>query len=733
VGEPFEAAALRAIEACRFEPARRGERAIPARFRYAMSFSAPSVDAAGEDTAVEAPAPSHAPLAAPEPAGEEPAAPGASAAPENTPAAPANSDLAVVDEGFGATAQVEAPPREVTRRTVAKERLLEIPGTSGDALRAIEVMPGVGRTSTTQGDPILRGAGWNDSRSYVAGVPVPLLFHFGGVKSAFNSRLLDRVDLYPGNFSVRFGRATGGVVDAIVRGPAEDRLHAVVDLSLLDASALVESPLGEHAGAAIAARRSNVDLVFDQVVPDDAFNVVAAPLYWDYQALSRVQLGARHRLDVLAFGSRDSLKLFFKEPSALDPGLRGDVGVTIEYHRAQARLRSTLADWLEQDVALTWGKTDGTQAFGAQGARFDMHELFGRAEWRARLARQAQLNVGLDFESQFLSGRYVGGAAPQAEGDPSVADPSLTVETKRVSGNFNVLRPAGYAELELRPVEPLLLVPGVRADYYSDIDAWSFDPRLSARYEASAATTLKTGVGLFSQSPLYYEALEGFGNPELKPTRAWHASLGLEQRIGSAFELGAEGFFKHLESRVVSTPGGAPPGFVNDGTGRIFGGEFSAQLELPRTYGYLAYTLSRSERNDRGEGYRPFEKDQTHVLSVTGQRELGRGWELGMRFRLVSGDPYTPVNGAVYDATVDQYRPLYGAPYSRRNPVFHQLDVRVEKEWTVSVLKLAAYLDLQNAYNAQHSEGFGYSYDYSQREAIAGLPIFPNLGFRGEL
>jgi hypothetical protein len=47
--------------------------------------------------------------------------------------------------------------------------------------------------------------------------------------------------------------------------------------------------------------------------------------------------------------------------------------------------------------------------------------------------------------------------------------------------------------------------------------------------------------------------------------------------------------------------------------------------------------------------------------------------------------------------------------------------------------KLSCFLDVQNAYNAKNYEGFEYSYDYQKRQAIAGLPLLPNLGVRGEL
>jgi hypothetical protein len=76
---------------------------------------------------------------------------------------------------------------------------------------------------------------------------------------------------------------------------------------------------------------------------------------------------------------------------------------------------------------------------------------------------------------------------------------------------------------------------------------------------------------------------------------------------------------------------------------------------------------------------------------------------------------------------------VYGAVNSTRNPAFHQLDLRLEKSWRIGVGSLATYLEVINAYNAENREGTSYSYDYSQSEAVGGLPIFPNLGLRGEL
>ena len=66
---------------------------------------------------------------------------------------------------FEAVAEVKAPPREATKRTLPREQLTTVPGTRGDALRAIEIMPGVARAQfgTNPGPPSLRGGPPSDA------------------------------------------------------------------------------------------------------------------------------------------------------------------------------------------------------------------------------------------------------------------------------------------------------------------------------------------------------------------------------------------------------------------------------------------------------------------------------------------------------------------------------------------------------------------------------------------
>lgn len=664
-----------------------------------------------------------APAAAATPAPEEPA----------QAAAPEPDELPLEDEEYGATAEVEGAPPEPAERAISGERLTRTAGTRGDAMLAVETLPGVGRTS---GDarPILRGAAQEDSQAYVDGIPIPLLFHFGGVTSTFSSRLLDRVTLQPSNFPARYGRVTGGVVEGRVRSPRRDGLHGVVDVSLVDSSVLAEGPLGEGTGVAFGARRSNLDAAFEAFVPEDAYRVVAAPVYWDYQGMVEHDLGEDHTLRLLAFGSRDQIELVFATPADEDPSLRGVVGGTLEYHRVQARAAGRVTRQATYELGVTVGKFHVLQQIGPLYQDFDNDQLFVRGEWRQSLGEHLDASFGLDLAASYWDARYRGPQPGQFEGDPSGREPIGARRELRSGASSSLEQPAAWVELAWRPSSRVTIVPALRVDHFAQIGATTFDPRLSARARVAERTTLKSGVGLYTQPPEFWQTLPEVGNPEVGPFRALHLTTGVEHRLRPALRAGVDLFARTMFDRIVATEGSRPPFFENDGWGRAYGVETWVDGEVAAGHTVLAaYTLSRSERRDRADAIRPFDKDQPHVLSLTTSHDLGAGWSAGTRFRLVSGNPQTPVRGAVYDASQDLYRPVYGPTGSERDPTFHQLDLRLEKQFRIGPGSLAVYLEVQNAYLAENAEGYRYSYDYTRREAVPGVPILPNLGIRGEL
>jgi hypothetical protein len=644
--------------------------------------------------------------------------------------APADEELA-----YEGVAEVEAPPREPTKRELPKERLTTVPGTRGDALRAIEIMPGVGRTqfATNAGPPLLRGSWSNESLVLIDGIQAPLLYHFGGITSFFNSHLLESVTLYPGNYSARYGRAAGGAVDVRVRDPKSDGFHAMLELSAIDSFALVEGPVTDSTSVALAARRSNVDLFFDALISDDSTAVIAAPVYWDYQAILAHRFDDAHQLRVIAYGDHDAFELHLGEAAEDDPGLAGEFGSRIGLHRLQVEVAQRFSDEVGQKFTLSAGPSAGRGRVGDIQYDFQLWAVEGRAEWSLLPAPWLRVDAGLDLEMTYATFRYRGPLPPPEEGLPSQGK-LASESTSVIASHLNAFRPAAFIEASIRPVPSLLLVPGIRADYYHDVGDWSVDPRLATRLTLGTSTTLKGGVGYYAQPPQIWEAMPAFGNAELEAFRTLQTSAGVEQVLGEHVRADVDVFYKHWEDRIVSTPGGAPPRYVNAGTGDAYGAEFLVDISIAeRSRTYFSYTLSRSTRDDAGQPTRLFDRDQTHNLSLATNYDFGHGVSAGARFRYVTGNPYTAPRASVYDASTDTYRPLYAGLNQDRHDAFHQLDLRVEKLWRIGPVGLTAYLEAMNVYNAENQEGRRYSFDYRESASVVGMPFFPNVGIRGQL
>lgn len=699
-GAPFDEAARAAVARFVFAPATKDGVAMAARIRYRYVF---------ERVAVPPP---------PEPAATEPVAVEAAAAPE-----PADDELAE----FGAVARVDAPITDLTRRRVTGEELTRVAGTRGDALRTVELLPGVARPPSGMGFVVVRGAAPWDSEVSFEGAPVHNLYHFGGLTSFVHGDLVDGIDLYPGNFSVRYGRRTGSIIRADLRDPRTDHGRAVFDANLIDASALVEGPITNKLSFAAAGRRSYIDAWFGPVV-GDAFDVISAPVYWDYQGLLVWKPTSRDRARLLAYGSGDELAIVMG-PSEDDPSLRGRLANANTMHRLQGDWRRRWSDDVEHDASLTVGRFTETAAIGPMiGYDIDAVELYGRSEARWTVAPALRLTAGLDLSYLAGSMVYRGPVWGQGEGDPRANDPLATQESMELDRDARWFRPAAYAEATVRPIAPLEVTLGARADYTSDLERWTIDPRAQAKY-THGATTLKAGAGLFTQPPEYGWSLTG--GEHLVPSRAIHYGAGVERKLGARASLGVEGFYKDLSKLIVN--GESRMAQTNEGIGRIYGLEVAGRINPGGAVsGFLSYTLSKSERKDHAdEAWRLFDLDQTHILTASATWKLGGGWIAGGTFRFVSGNPETPVMASIYDADVDTYVPVYGATNSERNPAFHRLDLRIERGFRMLGGEWAGYLDVQNAYNRQNREGTRYSYDYAKRADIPGLPVLPSLGLRG--
>ncbi len=633
-----------------------------------------------------------------------------------------------VDDVEEVTVKGQRPPREVTKRTLTMDEIDHIPGTNGDALRSLQNLPGVARPPPFSGLLVVRGSAPQDTNIYIDGTNIPIVYHFGGLSSVVPTEVLDKIDFYPGNYSAQYGRGMGGIVDVGIRDPRkDDRYHGMAQVDLIDMRLMAEGPIAQGWSFMVAGRRSWFDLWLTPIL-DRAGGTSVVPRYYDYQVMVQKDFDKHSSFRLLFMGSDDELSIVQPPSATGSPTLAAGISDSTRFWRLQARYQNRVTDRTDVRVTAAAGQDVQELGFGTNFTRNETTPISLRAEVSQKVAPGVVANGGLDmiYEPYSLSLRFPPRNRP---GIPSNGPGVNAALESDQSGSLFL--PGAYTEWELSPWKGSRVVPGLRADYDSATKGWDVAPRVNVRQELTndfPRTTLKGGVGLYYQPPQPLETDPVFGQTGLSSNRSVAYDVGFEQDFTRQIDLSTDVFYKSLDRLVVQGAG-------NSGDGVAYGVEWLLKYKPDdHFFGWIAYTLSRSERRELPtEALRLFQYDQTHILTLIGSYKLGRGWQLGGRCRLVSGNLYTPSTYGAFDATAGSSLSVSGAPlYSARLPLFEQLDVRMDKVWTFASWKLTSYLDVQNIYNRANAEGVSYNYNSTRSTYVTGLPLLPSLGIRAE-
>ncbi len=666
-------------------------------------------------------------------------------------ATPLEKTYAMVRTGreYEALVKGEREKKEVVRRTLQREELQKIPGTFGDPVRVVQNFPGVARAPFLGGQLIVRGASPDQTLTFFDGVEIPILYHLGGGPSVVNSEFLDRIDFFPGGFGARYGRAVGGVVDVATRTGASDAVHGVAKVDIQDASLFAEAPLTDGVSIAAAVRRSYIDVLLPLVLPKDpeGGSLLVLPRYWDYSV--RIDQGAKRgevkadgavTSSLMAFGSDDTLKLV-----ATGGGRERDVNVDFHtlFHRLvggfTARSGNTtfrLTPYAGYDLAAI--------QFGGASIRADEFEAGLRSDVGVELNDWFTFRFGLDALFDHIHGVA---ELPVLDGTQFVSFPGADQksQTQRISRDLDSFDGAAYVEADFK-VGAFTFTPGLRLShaFLDNQTRHAFDPRLWVRYDLFEGTQLKGSVGLYTQPPAAQNMEPPpLGTPTLTHEKAFQTSLGVSQKLTKYLNIDVTGFFNRRFENVVS-PGPTTVNadgsvtrerFSNDGLGRAYGLEVMLKHDVSdRFFGWVAYTFNRSEeRRVGGDDYVLTSWDQTHILTLVGSVKLFWGLELGARFRYVTGRPKTPLvhDGDLYAVDANRFNSQQGVFRSARLKPFHQLDLRVDKNFVFNAWTLTAFLDVQNVYNAKNVEATFYDYRFRQEYEVPGIPVLPVIGLKG--
>lgn len=624
--------------------------------------------------------------------------------------------------------------RDSVKKTLGRKAAASQPGAGADPIRAVQNLPGVNRSPGFTSQVIIQGSAPQDTRYAIDGHEIPLIFHFGGLSSVFNPEATESFDFLSAGYQSNYGRAVGGILNLNSRDLKNKRTKGSAYVDTFNSGAFVETPVGERGQLAVGARISYIGQVLKAVFKNNEnFDLTVAPSYGDLSLLYSRPLSPRLQFKLVGIGSSDSLEFISNNPLRNEKTLRGNFSSKIGFFRLIPEFEWTHSERSKTRFSFGLGRDFIESDIGSLYFNLATMQATVRAENKTRIDDRSSIAYGMDHRLTWADVSFKvpvavdGGGIPNPVSSAELKTANLTGVTTHVLGFY--LNPVWKPSLD----SAWTFHPGARVDYFSAVSDLALQPRLGARYALLPDLTLISAGGLYAQPPEERQFSKDYGNPDIKGSRCWQLKLGAEKDLSALLSRGSEaysGFFGRWFKDIVITD--VAKRFTNNGSGQAFGWENSIRYNADPWNFWGSYTLSRSTRSDPLRGSYLYQYDQTHFLTLIAGVNLPRQWRISSRFRYVTGPLDTIPAGAVGDIDNDVFIPIRGSFYNSRLSAFSSVDLRIDKKWVYDTWNLSLYLDILNTLNRRNQEGIQYSYDYTTSDTVAGIPILPTFGLKGE-
>ena len=668
--------------------------------------------------------------------------------------------LAILETTLGQAASAAEPyetvviapsSKEVGQADLSSDELRQVPGAQGDAGKALENLPGVARSGLGGGELVVWGAAPEETCIVVDGIEIPKLYHLGGLRSVVHSGFVRTVALVPGGYGADYGRGLGGLVRIDSRPPPVERYQGEVDVDVLDASFEAGTNVGNGIGIMAAGRVEYLDRILGNTLSSDTRRLFPLPRYHDFQGKVVLPLRDDEKIEVLFLTSADSNSI---SGSSVSPVSFAAQDRNQSFSRLGVRYVRAFPDGAGASLTpfVGWEQTQIRQVAGLGSAyESTSSTILGlRGETVAPLSTGLTLLFGFDGLVTLAKVTRSGSPTlPPREGDIVAFGQPMSGKASSDAWSTSIGNLAPHVGLEVARGRWRLL-PSLRFD--GDVIStnrsspetgvtpqvgtshlsWSPAPRFTVSHRARSWLSENLAFGIYQQAPSPSDLSAVFGSPTLGVQHALHVVAGTDIFSDRRLTVQPTLFYRYLWGLVMRNSDPSPPlaqALVQDGRGRAYGAQVLVRFAPhPTLSGWLAYTLSRSERRHAFDSsYRLFDQDQNHVLTFVANAS-GRGFSVSTRFRLTTGMPRTPVLGGYLDTTTGQYQPIFGPQNTTRLPVFYALDLRLERRFHRPMLDIVPYLEILNLTNHANVEEFTYDEQFASRSNITGMPILAVAG-----
>ncbi|MBN8706293.1 MAG: TonB-dependent receptor [Bacteroidetes bacterium] len=622
------------------------------------------------------------------------------------------------------------------------EEIRRAPGGQEDIVRAISVVPGVATQSGGRNDLVVRGGGPSENLFLIDGLEVPNINHFGtqgatgGPLTLVNVDFVDNTEFATGGFGARYGDRLSSVLNISLREGRQDRWGSKTNLSATGFGANIEGPVGQDGNFLFSARRSYLDFIFKAA----GFGFI--PEYWDFQGKYVQRIDDKNKLQFFGIGALDNVSFDNanrKNRLSNSQILGSDqnqyvIGGTWQHVTSAGLMNITLGrnyvDFSSAQADTNQVKIFDNQAYEAENSI--------RAEMITRLTPKVEMTVGGQYKLVQANSKLIVNAK----------NPFGDVFNVNEDNDLTAHKASFYLQAAHDWAHGFDYTVGLRADYFSAIkNELALSPRVSLGFNLNELNRFTASAGLYHQSPSYTWLANNSNNQNLNHLQSIQTVLGYEHMFRADTKFRVEAYYKDYKNYPASTSrtylvlantgagfGGQQDGFasfgfddlVSKGTGFSRGLEFQIQKKLSEVKLYGIASLSLNEvffTPLDGKEYRG-SYSQPIIFNLSGGYQFANNYELGLKFRMASGLPYTPFNS---DGTqnVSEYN-------QKTLDLTHQLDVRVDKRWNFTAWNLITYIDIQNIYGQENQFSVQWDLETQQVRKGSSIGVLPTIGITAE-
>lgn len=650
------------------------------------------------------------------------------------------------------------------------------PGGNRDISKIIQSLPGVVSVPGFRNDVVIRGGSPSENKFYLDGIEIPIINHFqtqgstGGPVGLLNVNFIKEVNFYTGAFPVNFANGLSSVLDFRQMDGNTNKAKYRFTLGSSDVGFTADGPMGKKATYIFSARQSYLQGLFS------VLGLPFLPNFIDYQAKVKVKLNDKDDISFLMVGAVDFFRLNLKVNDNITDSLQlksnkyilgylpvyrqwnytfGTVythygkGSKTQYFLSRNMLNNTSYKYRNNDESTEDNRIFTYNSIEEENKlRVENSKTLNR--WKVLAGAGVEyVQFGVDNKAKIL-----------IPGAPGTAG---TVKDIAFNSQLNLAKYSGFVRAYRN------VMGNGTLSFAGRLDGNTFNKKMqnvlnqpTASVSASLPTKVdglffNANVGQFTQLPSY--TILGYRNAageldnlnRVKYIRNRMVAAGFQYNKVKDTRITLEGFYKKYANYPLAlndsiclgnlgtdfaVVGNEPVSSVCEG--RAYGMEFLIQKRSRSgLYGILAYTLSWSEFNDKNGKAVNSAWDSRHTISLVGGVKLKRNWEMGAKFRVASGRPYTPYD--VQRSLVQGNWDVKGVAlndYSRLNAerlgTFSQLDVRVDKVWYFKRSSLNLYMDIQNFLNKEY---IGQPTLIASQDAAGNLITDPNAAvpsYKGE-